>query len=507
MRLTKDHGVRRRHAILFIATLLFGLVLRLIAISSRPIWYDEAFAILFSEKGISAMLVGTLTPVNGIAADVHPLAYYALLWGWMQCFGQSLVAARALSVLFGTGVIALAYWLGKSSGTRHLGLVAATLTALSPFQIHYAQEIRMYALLAFLLIGATWALWQGMQTMRWYWWAIFALASALAQYTHNLAIFYLLPLAATPLFWRRWKAFLYTLLAAGMATVIYLPWLLQLPGQFARVQSSYWTDQPGVGRVITTLLSFTTSLPLPDAWLAGGLFVTIFVVVIAARQTWRAFRLQISTTQTGLWFLYLAFAPPFLLFMFSQWRPVYIERALLGSGVMFLLWLAWCLSETRLPLPAQGMTGLLLAVAFAAGYYQHLTYQGFPYGPYPQLVQSLENRLGQGDVILHSNKLTMLPAVFYNRNLDQRYIKDPEGSGSDTLALPTQKVLGLCARSNVEDGVDNADRVWFVIFAQAIQEYRLLGLSTHPHLEWLDNHYELSSVETWGDIFLYQYQR
>ena len=82
------------------AVLLVALIARLIGIVSRPIWYDEAFAILFAEKGPAAMLKGTLAPdISGAAADIHPLAYYTMLWGWMKLFGESLLSVRLLSVI------------------------------------------------------------------------------------------------------------------------------------------------------------------------------------------------------------------------------------------------------------------------------------------------------------------------------------------------------------------------------------------------------------------------
>ena len=69
--------------------LALALVIRLAGIATRPIWYDEAFSILFSEKGLSAMLYGTLSKVGAGTADIHPLGYYTLLWMWMDVFGRS----------------------------------------------------------------------------------------------------------------------------------------------------------------------------------------------------------------------------------------------------------------------------------------------------------------------------------------------------------------------------------------------------------------------------------
>src|SRR5574342_361999 len=91
------------------AILILALFVRLLGVISRPIWYDEAFAILFSEKGMSAMLYGTLAPTGAGSADIHPLGYYSLLWLWMKVFGESLVATRLLSILAGLISVYLVY--------------------------------------------------------------------------------------------------------------------------------------------------------------------------------------------------------------------------------------------------------------------------------------------------------------------------------------------------------------------------------------------------------------
>jgi len=78
-----------RERVSLVAILLLALVLRLINLSSRNLWYDEAFAVLYAEKSFSAILYGTITQVEGAAADVHPLLYYFFLHLWMGLFGQS----------------------------------------------------------------------------------------------------------------------------------------------------------------------------------------------------------------------------------------------------------------------------------------------------------------------------------------------------------------------------------------------------------------------------------
>src|SRR5215212_9072888 len=91
------------------AILVLALCVRLLGIASRPIWYDEAFSILFAEKGFGAMLYGTLAPTGAGSADIHPLGYYTLLWLWMKVFGESLVVTRLLSVIAGLISVYLIY--------------------------------------------------------------------------------------------------------------------------------------------------------------------------------------------------------------------------------------------------------------------------------------------------------------------------------------------------------------------------------------------------------------
>ncbi len=501
---------------------LLALILRLLSITARPLWYDEAFAVFFAGEGPAAMLHGTLAPdAGGHAADIHPLGYYTSLWAWMRVFGRSLLAVRGLSVLLGVGVVALATLLAHALFGRKTATLAALLVALSPFQIHYAQEIRMYVQLTFLLMGTTYAMLKGMHADRprqaWQWWLLFAVLAACAQYTHNLASIYLLPLALTPVFARYWRSAAATALAGALALGLYAPWLVRLPEQLAKIRGSYWTARPGPSRLLTMLLTYVTNLPLPGLWLPVGLFITLLVIILAIWQTVRAAGRTTRDYPRALWMLWLAFAPPLLLFAISQWQPIFIERALLPSGVAFLLWLAWAFSATRMPaFIRRAVIGLLL-VGMAIGLYQHLTYGGFPYGPYAELTASLQTRAAPDDVILHSNKLTMLPAVYYAPALPQRYLADPPGSGSDTLALPTQEVIGLFADATPADAAGDAARVWFIIFDKAAEEFANTGaaanqtdashLAAHPHLAWLDAHYTLAATEFWDEITLYVYQR
>jgi mannosyltransferase len=485
--------------------LLLGLGVRLIGIASRPLWYDEAFSVLFSEKGPAAMLVGTLSSTASGAAEEHPLAYYTLLWAWMHTFGESLVAIRAFSIIAGLAAVLLAYVFARDLTNGATALIAGVIAALSPFQLHYSQEVRMYIFLGLWLLLATYAYWRASQLTGWKWWGAFAVFAALAQYTHNLAAFYLIALALWPLITRDWRLLRGIVLSGLAALVLYLPWLIHLPAQFAKVGQTYWIEQPGLYRILTLVLVFVTNLPLPNGFLAAGLFLALAVVMIALWQTGRAVHRKQSNSRTGLWLLYLSFVPAILLFLFSQWKPIYLERALLPSGMIFCIWVAWTLTETQLARPVQYFVAALLAMAFALGIYEHVTYTGFPYGPYNEITANLHSRLQPGDVVIHSSKLSMLPSFYYDRLLPQTYVADPPGSREDTLAHSTQLVLGLEAQPNLESAVGNARRVWFVIFETSNEEYKQAGYPRHPQLTWLMQHYSQVEVRDWGDLRVYAF--
>jgi len=503
-----DRWIRAHPFVAATIPLGVGLIARTFGIISRPIWYDEAFAILFAEKGFHAMLAGTLEATQAGASDVHPLAYYTMLTGWMRSFGETIPSARLLSVLAGMLTVLVVYILARGLFGAPTALWAGTLVALNPFQVHYSQEIRMYAALGLWQLLATYCFWRGSRTSDWRWWAGFAAFAALAQYTHNLAFFYLFGLAAWPLLRRDWRLLLRVLSAGVAAMILYLPWLLHLPAQFAKVESAYWIETPGIYRLLTLPLVYVTNLPLQPAQLPLGLFTALAVTALALWQTARpTLGSQDPGRSAARWMLYLAFSSPILLFLFSQWRPVYIERALLPAGICYLIWIAWSISEAGRQPSFRYLMVALLVIGFSIGLYQHLTYRGFPYARFGPLVTSLRSQLPADGTIVHSSKLSMLPAVLFDRDLPQAYVADLPGSSVDTLAPATQRVLGLEAAPDLSEAVGDSKHVWFVIFKESNDEAIRAGLARHPQLEWLAKAYTNVQFQDWGSLDVYVFDR
>ena len=125
--------------------LLLAASLRFYRLDAQSLWADEGNSVRLAERSLSLI-------TQGAAHDIHPPLYYYLLHFWMRAFGRSEVAVRSLSALAGTALVWLTYLLGRQLFDQATGLAAAFLAALSPFQVYYSQEARMYILAA--LLGA-----------------------------------------------------------------------------------------------------------------------------------------------------------------------------------------------------------------------------------------------------------------------------------------------------------------------------------------------------------------
>jgi len=146
--------------LILLLILLAAFALRLHQLGAQSLWYDETVSVHLAGKPIPALVAHT-------AGDIHPPGYYLLLRGWLLLFGYPTghadadghgleFSAALLSLAFGMTLIPLIYVLGRSLYDEPTPLLAAALTAISPFHIWYSQEVRMYTLGAALGMVCLW---------------------------------------------------------------------------------------------------------------------------------------------------------------------------------------------------------------------------------------------------------------------------------------------------------------------------------------------------------------
>ncbi len=143
----------RRRSVLFLLFLILALAvfLRFYRIDAQSLWNDEGTSAALALRDLP-------TITRDAAHDIHPPLYYWLLHFWVRLWGVSELALRSLSALLGVGAVALVFLIGEALFGVQVGLLAALLAALSPFQVYYSQETRMYMLLAAVACLGTYAL-------------------------------------------------------------------------------------------------------------------------------------------------------------------------------------------------------------------------------------------------------------------------------------------------------------------------------------------------------------
>src|SRR5438270_8110193 len=222
-------GVRARDrpAIAAAATVaaltLVGAVLRVI-VAGQSVFADELSTFWISATHSLGGVLSLMYSTGRIHhAEITPPLSFLASWLTTRA-GTSPELLRLPALIAGTATIALVYLVGLRTVGRRAALLAAALTALSPFMIYYSAEARAYGLLMFLVVASTLSLLVALDTGRRRWWVLYALCSAAAFYTHYTSLFVL----GVQLVWVLWSepgARRAALIASAGAVVLTLPWL------------------------------------------------------------------------------------------------------------------------------------------------------------------------------------------------------------------------------------------------------------------------------------------
>lgn len=441
---------------LVILITLIGGGLRVLLLDYQGLWLDEAFSVWLANHSAGDML-------HWIARiDQHPPLYYLLLHGWIAILGDTPHDVRLLSVLFGTGTIPAIYLIGKRMSGAIAGLAAAVLLAISPFNIRFAQETRMYTLLTFTAAVAIYALVRlltdtrsikpiGIQILnylharRWLQiqametdlaWIVFIVFSAATMLTHNTAI--LFPVAANVfvlglmLFQRIKKTGSLPVLQAPSLgnwmkaqigiILLWSPWSVAFVRQARGVYQEFWLPKPGWDTVIEALKSFlNASTPTPSQ-ASQGQAVWIMYAVVLGLGVWH-YRKKVS----HVLFLAALFAVPFLgELLVSLQRPIFYDKTLIWLTIPLLLLLAAGIAQLRyrfLILLALGILGA--NNLFAATDYYRFTQKE----DWSTAAGYVANFAQESDLVLFNATWVQIPFDYYFKAYENQYAIQVEKRG------------------------------------------------------------------------------
>lgn len=221
---------RRFVALIVILIVTWGL--RAYNLGAQELRGDEAgsWSFVVHESGPTALVERIIRD-----GDPHPPLHHWLLQVWVRVFGESEWALRTPSAFLSLILVALVYQLGARAVSNEIGLVAAVITALHPFQIWLAQDVRhMYQLSIIFVLLATLRLPGLLQGRRLDWW-IYVLSGLLAMYSHYYSLFGLMAHGVYVFVHRennrkRW------ILASFAVALLLSPWVVVILPVYAREQ-------------------------------------------------------------------------------------------------------------------------------------------------------------------------------------------------------------------------------------------------------------------------------
>lgn len=398
---------RTRLALIIILLLAFAL--RMYRLDFFSLRGDESFTVLFVQKPLAQMWDEILT------VEPNPPVMYFLLRAWIAVAGAGEFATRYLSAFFGVLCVALVYrfarqifsplsrweratclhanlWQsqtqergvttrrglgsegtgGEGTAVEVVGLIAAFLIAINPYQIWHSQDVRNYTewpALSLLALVFFWrwyaernqdffaaplsaaknlasvrrpqgAVLRGTTYLKRPQGAIllFVLAELAALYTHYYEAFILLALNlfVFATVWRERRKLLTWLGAQVALAVLYLPYPLFISNRAA----SYGEGSGRQGVALwdiarETLSAFTLGDTLDAAWrewlwIPLALFVAASLILLW-RKDWRR----------GLFFLLYLAIPTLAVFALNTVRPLYLERYLNGIAPAYYILIAF----------------------------------------------------------------------------------------------------------------------------------------------------------------------
>ena len=337
----RTFGSRHIAFVVLALILLLAFGLRFYRLDAQSLWNDEGTSVAVAGGDLVAI-------ARDAARDIHPPLYYWLLSGWVRLFGTSETAVRALSALLGVALVALTYALGQRLIGQRAALVAALVAAIHPFQVTYAQEARMYMLLAVLTAGAVLALVQIVQGARpaLAAWAALVLLEVAGLYTHYSFAFVVLILNLAYGLWlvlarHRTGArhrILIWLLSQAAVGVLYLPWL---PTAIRQVTT--WPNPAGGAAFLPALTTTWRWLVFGPTIENGQVIVPLLVAALvvagglaAMLAGWMGAPAPHRQWTAGLLALWLGL-PVLLMFALGLYREAYLKFLLVATPAVTLL--------------------------------------------------------------------------------------------------------------------------------------------------------------------------
>lgn len=516
---------------------LVATLLRFYRLDHGGLWYDELIMARITAGSWPAMWAEVLQgrpPIYPVAGKL-----------WADLFGQSDAALRSLSAMLGVLSVPVLFLVARRLFDWRVGLIAAVLLAVSPYQVYYGQEHRYYALFLLLCLTSIALLLRALgmgdgpcdqrEPAGRAVWVGYVLTSALAFYTHTFTLFLLssIGIAVLAMYNRRtvspggMRRFLISQVAImGMI----LPWGLLKMGLVQRAalgtpnetgalvapwisSPPWWAPVRSAGNFLFLGVKYV-SLP----WAIAGLTVLIVGVTLGVMRGGGLKPWAVSlggaiaqgwTARRGAWWIAAAWAAgPLLMVMILSYtvRPIYNDRYLMASTAGLYVLAAAAIVTLARVVPIWATMGLiLLGMAGSLG-----TFYAQPdKGAWVEAAAWLDENLAEGEALAFTSERGIGRET---ANVQANWFWYAQrGAGQDHPEIQVRedfndmvRDLKAASEASGEGGVSEPHAgVWLVMWRDPNQSLGLADSFAHGPVDGL----ALAEVKKFFDLTLLRFER
>jgi mannosyltransferase len=388
-----------------LAVVALAFAARLYRLGEQSLWFDEIVTVVLARASWYDGLVGLL----GQGIQLTPLFHWAVkLW---LAVGDTEWLLRVPAMAFGVLTVPTVFKLGQFYFGDEVGLLAAFIFAINPYQVWYAQELRLYTLLTLAAAGAMIAFGQMLRTNGRRGLGALLLFNLLGFPTHYFMflismvqfLYLVMTLKQTYSLLRRW------VVAQIVPVLVLVPWWLFIIHRQHFAVGIGWIPHPNWADPLLTLWNFSLGytgelsvvIVLSLSLMALGLGIGL----------WQAWREPIRGRLMTLW---LVFPPVITLLMSSGRLSFYVDRYLLIISPVLTVLTVGGLFSIR---PRRLRWGLALAFAIATGLgLMHIYFDraNFTKDDWRAIARSVDTQAQADDMVITCTDGYRLAFEYYN---------------------------------------------------------------------------------------------
>ncbi len=391
-----------------------------------------------------------------------PPLFRLLVYFW-SFLGDTEFILRLLPVIFGILAIILMYKLGKMLFDESIALVAAFLLSISPFHIHYSQELTHYSLIVFLSLCSVYYLVLSLKENRINLWIKFILFTSLSLYSSYIClfllitenIFFLISYSKYKKLSKRW------LISQAAILLLFSPWLILISRQFFYISlypySYNWIPRGSLTHIFQELRLFNAGYNANFIihLFASILFFSLFLTGILAV-------LRRGIQKTKILILWL-FAPMVLSILFSKVLYTFTYRNFILALPAYYFLVAAGVFKFKRSIPLFIISFAILSGLSLFNYYKNI----FPYPAtyYPGICAKQDFRSAskyvirnykEGDIVIHTCLSSETPYRYY------LFFKGNKIHTNDYSTSGEKNYITINNKEEIPEIIEGRKRIWLV---------------------------------------------